>query len=136
MKKQEGVGWIMRKKYGIPVVCLFLVLSILLCACGNSQQEQYDAARNLFYYGQYSEARKAFRALEDYSDSKAMVTACDYQLAMIQLSNEEYLGAAAAFAALGDYGNAKGLSRAGKAAMTYNLHKYMIFADFHKSSSP
>ena len=50
--------------------------------------------------------------MEDYSDSKAMVTACDYQLAMIQLSNEEYLGAAAAFAALGDYGNAKGLSRA------------------------
>lgn len=102
----------MRKKCGIPVVCLFLVLAILLCACGNSQQEQYDAARNLFFYGQYSEARKAFRALEDYSDSKAMVTACDYQLAMIQLSNEEYLGAAAAFAALGDYGNAKGLSRA------------------------
>ena len=102
----------MRKKYGIPVVCLFLVLSMLLCACGNSQQEQYDAARNLFFYGQYSEARKAFRALEDYSDSKAMVTACDYQLAMIQLSNEEYLAAAAAFAALGDYGNAKGLSRA------------------------
>lgn len=105
----------MGKRRRILAVGLLVALALGLCACGNSQQVQYDAARNLFYYGQYSEARKAFRALEDFSDSKAMVTACDYQLAMIQLSNEEYLGAAAAFAALGDYGNADGLSRAAEA---------------------
>ena len=83
-----------------------------LSGCGKSKEKQYDAARNLYYYGQYSEARKAFRALEDYADSKAMITACDYQLAMAQLADGEYLGAATAFAALGEYGNSKNLSQA------------------------
>lgn len=105
----------MRRNCRILAASLLLSLVLGLSGCGKSQQEQYDAARNLFYYGQYSEARKAFRALEDFSDSKAMVTACDYQMAMIQLSDEEYLGAAAAFSALGEYGNAKGLSRAAEA---------------------
>ena len=41
-----------------------------------------------------------------------MITSCDYQLAMAQLADGEYLGAATAFAALGEYGNAKGLSQA------------------------
>lgn len=90
---------------------VLVLLASCLTGCEN-KEKQYEAARNLYFYGQYSEARKAFRALEDYGDSKAMITACDYQLAMAQLSNGEYLGAAAAFAALGDYGNAKGLSKA------------------------
>lgn len=99
-----------KKRWALALALLVMVSG--LSGCGKSKQKQYDAARNLYYYGQYSEARKAFRALEDYSDSKAMITACDYQLAMQQLADGEYLGAATAFAALGEYGNAKGLSAA------------------------
>lgn len=93
-----------------------------MTGCGASKEKNYESARNLYFYGQYSEARKAFRDLEGYQDSEAMVTACDYQLAMKQLSEGEYLGASTAFAALGEYGNAKGLSQA--AAQLAALEQY------------
>ena len=102
----------MRRIRQLLFALVLLVAVSCLSGCGQSKEKQYDAARNLYYYGQYSEARKAFRALEDYADSKAMITSCDYQLAMAQLADGEYLGAATAFAALGEYGNAKGLSQA------------------------
>ena len=98
------------------------VLLLGLAGCGKSKEKSYESARNLFYYGQYTEARKAFRELEGYLDSEAMVTACDYYLAMKQLSEGEYLGASTAFAALGEYENAKGLSRA--AAQLAALEQY------------
>ena len=79
-----------RKQYIAALTLAVLVLS--LGGCGKSKQQSYDSARNLYFYGQYSEARKAFKNLEDYQDSAAMVTACDYQLAMQQLSDGEYLG--------------------------------------------
>ena len=87
-----------RKQYMAVLTLVVLVLS--LGGCGKSKQQSYDSARNLYFYGQYSEARKAFKNLEDYQDSAAMVTACDYQLAMQQLADGEYLGASTAFAAL------------------------------------
>lgn len=105
------------------VVGLLLGAMLLgMTGCGKSQEKQYESARNLFNYGQYTEARKAFRELDGYLDSEAMVTACDYYLAMKQLSEGEYLGASAAFAALGEYENAKGLSQA--AARLAALEQY------------
>ena len=101
-----------RKMRRLSFALVLLTAVSCLSGCGQSKEKQYDAARNLYYYGQYSEARKAFRALEDYADSKAMITACDYQLAMAQLADGESLGAATAFAALGEYGNSKNLSQA------------------------
>ena len=98
------------KPYIAALTLAGLVLS--LGGCGKSKQQSYDSARNLYFYGQYSEARKAFKNLEDYQDSAAMVTACDYQLAMQQLADGEYLGASTAFAALGEYANSRGLSQA------------------------
>ena len=100
----------MRRKIAMLLALMMVVSS--LSGCGKKQEEQYENARNLFLSGKYTEARKEFKALEDFSDSKAMMTACDYQLALVQLSNGEYIAAAAAFAALGDYENAKGLSKA------------------------
>ena len=101
------------KKWQKRGMVLTLAATMLLMAgCGKSKQKSYDSARNLYFYGQYSEARKAFKNLEDYQDSAAMVTACDYQIAMQQLSDGEYLGASTAFAALGEYGNSRGLSKA------------------------
>ncbi len=93
-------------------VLTLAAVALTMTGCGKSKQKSYESARNLYFYGQYSEARKAFKNLEDYQDSAAMVTACDYQIAMQQLSEGEYLGASTAFAALGDYGNSKGLSDA------------------------
>lgn len=95
---------------------------LTLTGCGKSQEKSYESARNLFYYGQYTEARKAFRDLDGYLDSEAMITACDYYLAIKQLSEGEYLGASTAFAALGEYENAKGLSQA--AARLAALEQY------------
>lgn len=98
------------KQYTAALTLTAMVLT--LAGCGKSRQKSYESARNLYFYGQYSEARKAFKNLENYQDSAAMVTACDYQLAMQQLADGEYLGAATAFAALGEYANANGLSQA------------------------
>lgn len=98
------------KKYTAVLTLAALVLA--LPGCGKSKQKSYESARNLYFYGQYSEARKAFKNLENYQDSAAMVTACDYQLAMQQLADGEYLGASTAFAALGEYANSNGLSQA------------------------
>ncbi len=111
------------KMFQKSVVILTLGAMLLgMTGCGKSQEKSYESARNLFNYGQYTEARKAFRDLEGYLDSEAMVTACDYHLAMKQLSEGEYLGASAAFAALGEYENAKGLSKA--AAQLAALEQY------------
>ena len=98
------------QKYGAVLTLVAMMLT--MAGCGKSKQKSYDSAKNLYFYGQYSEARKAFKNLEDFQDSAAMVTACDYQIAMQQLADGEYLGASTAFAALGDYENAHGLSQA------------------------
>lgn len=106
--------------------CVALVLALSLAAglsgCGNSQEKAYESAKNLYFYGQYLEARRAYQALGDYSDAQAMVTACDYQLAMGLLADGEYLGAASAFEDLEGYGNARGLARA--AAQLAALQQY------------
>lgn len=108
------------QKY-VGVLAVLAVL-VSMTGCGASKEKSYESAKNLYFYGQYSEARKTFRDLEGYQDSEAMITACDYQLAMKQLSEGEYLGASTAFAALGEYGNAKGLSKA--AAQLAALEQY------------
>ena len=50
-----------RKPYIAVLTLAVLVLS--LGGCGKSKQQNYDSARNLYFYGQYSEARKAFKNL-------------------------------------------------------------------------
>ena len=73
----------MRRMRQLLFALVLLVAVSCLSGCGQSKEKQYDAARNLYYYGQYSEARKAFRALEDYADSISMAALAVRTLARV-----------------------------------------------------
>ena len=82
-------------------MCVLLAAVCLLLAGCNSKD--YEAAMALYGAGEYDAAAKAFRALGDYSDSAAMVSACEYALAERLCADGNWVAAEAAFAALGNY---------------------------------
>ncbi len=94
---------------------------------------RYMRASQALENGQYAAAREQFAALEDYGDSRQMVSECDYQNALSSLRYGTYTSLASArdiFEGLGDYKDSA--ERAKEAAYTRG-EKYFAAARWEEA---
>ena len=88
-----------RMKTALAAV-LLAAMTLMMTACGNSQEKTYEKATKLLNDGKYAEAAEKFESLGSYEDASQMTM---YAKAINEAENGNFEVAFKAFAALGDY---------------------------------
>ncbi|MCI8714143.1 MAG: hypothetical protein HFH23_18335 [Ruminococcus sp.] len=87
---QEGKKQIDKKKIGIIGAICAVIIIALIAFLGTKDLRAYNSAKKLLENGNYQEAQKIFKELDDYKDSKEQVYECDYQRALSLIKEEKY----------------------------------------------
>ena len=72
----------MIKKIIKYILVFTFAFSLIGCSGSNSDDKQYEEANKLVTEGKYKQAKKIYKGIKDYKDSKNRITDCDFLLAM------------------------------------------------------
>ncbi len=91
------------KRMFIALAILAAIIAVIVWTVFISPMMKYEDAKALLDDGKYDEAIVLFEELEDYEDSKQLITECTYLKAISFMENNMYDEAFAIFEELGDY---------------------------------